>query len=166
MKPDPNGGEHHIPEPAIRPPIEVLYVEDDPGDVRLIREVMGQAALPVNLVIADTGRNALAYLAKKGRYRDAPRPDLILLDLNLPDINGRDLLTRIKRNTSLQPVPVVVLTTSDADEDILDSYQRGASCYVKKSRGLDGFLEIVTHLKNFWFTIVKYPPNPSKYKGI
>lgn len=155
-----------MPESPFNPSIEILYIEDDPGDARLTREIMETAKLLVNLTIVESGALAMAYLEKEEPFQDAPRPDLILLDLNLPDINGRDLLARIKSKDRFKAIPVVVLTTSDAEEDILKSYRLGASCYVKKPVGLDAFSEMITHMENFWFTIVKYPPKSIADKGV
>ena len=139
-------------------PIEILYIEDDPGDVALTKEVLMQVKVRVNLSITNDGISALKFLKKEGEYKEAPRPDLILLDLNLPGMDGREVLSEIKKDDSLKFIPVVVLTTSDADEDIVKTYTLGASCYVTKPVGLKEFSEMVKRIENFWFTIVKYPP--------
>lgn len=139
-------------------PIEVLYVEDDLGDVKLTKEVMKQVKMRVNLNIVNDGISALKYLRKEDEYAETMRPDLILLDLNLPGMDGRELLSEIKSDENLKLIPVVVLTTSDADEDILKTYTLGASCYVNKPIGLEEFYKMVENIENFWFTIVKYPP--------
>lgn len=140
---------------------EILLVEDDPGDVDLTREYLDAAKVMLNLNIVDNGMDAVTYLRQEGPYAQAVRPDLILLDLNLPKKNGREVLADIKSDDALKSIPVVVLTTSDADEDILKSYDLGANCYVTKPVGLDQFARIVTMIESFWFTIVKLPPHKS-----
>ena len=137
--------------------IEVLMVEDDPGDADLTQELLEEAKVMVNVNIVDDGVKAVAYLRKQGEYAQAVRPDLILLDLNLPRKDGREVLQEIKNDPDLKVIPVVVLTTSDADEDILRSYNLGANSFVTKPVGLEQFGNIVKSIENFWFTVVKFP---------
>jgi two-component system, chemotaxis family, response regulator Rcp1 len=139
-------------------PIEVLLVEDNPGDVRLTREALREGKVRNNLHVAPDGVEALAYLRREGKYEDAVRPDLILLDLNLPRKDGRQVLEEIKNDTSLRNIPVVVLTSSAAEHDILRAYDLHANCYVSKPVDLDQFITVVKSIENFWFTIVKLPP--------
>jgi two-component system response regulator len=138
--------------------IEVLLVEDDPGDVELTRECLNEAKVKVNLNVVDDGVKAVAYLRREGEYAGAVRPDLVLLDLRLPRKDGREVLRDIKTDESLKRIPVVILTTSDAEEDILRSYNLGANCYVTKPVGLDEFAHIVRTIDAFWFAVVKLPP--------
>ncbi|MCI0528972.1 MAG: response regulator [Nitrospira sp.] len=143
---------------SVSKPIEILLVEDDPGDIDLIRETLEQNKILIHLQVVQDGVSALAYLRKEGPYVNAKLPDLILLDLNLPRKNGREVLDEIKRDENLKHIPVVVLTTSDADADIMRSYNLGANCYVTKPLGLDQFAMVVTSIKDFWFTIVRLWP--------
>jgi chemotaxis family two-component system response regulator Rcp1 len=138
-------------------PIEVLLVEDSPGDVRLTREAFKDAKVHINLNVATDGAEAMAYLGNEGKYANSPRPDLILLDLNLPKKDGREVLEEIKESPTLKSIPVVILTTSASDADILRSYRLHANCYITKPVGLDGFLEVVRSIDNFWLTVVKLP---------
>ena len=138
-------------------PIEILLVEDSPGDVRLTQEALRDAKVQNNLHIASDGMEATAFLWRQGKYANAPRPDLILLDLNLPKKGGREVLEEIKQDPSLKSIPVVILTTSAAEEDILRSYQLHANCYITKPVDLDQFLKIVKTIDNFWLAIVKLP---------
>ena len=137
--------------------VEILLVEDDAGDIDLTKEALEDSKLHFNLNVARDGVEAIAYLNREGRYADCPQPDLILLDLNLPRKNGREVLQDIKSNDNLKFIPVVVLTTSDTDEDVLNSYGLGANCYVNKPLGMEEFTEIVRAIEDFWFTIVKLP---------
>lgn len=139
-------------------PVEVLLVEDNPGDVDLTMDTLEKAKVIANLNVVDDGTKAMAYLHKKGQYADAVRPDLILLDLNLPKKDGREVLCEIKSDNDLKYIPVVVLTTSSADEDIIKSYGLGANCYVTKPFGLKQFARVVRSIDDFWFTVVKLPP--------
>src|ERR1700724_3280815 len=141
-------------------PIEVLLVEDSPGDVRLTREAFKDAKVHINLHVASDGAEAMDFLNRKGEHANAPRPDLILLDLNLPKKDGREVLEEIKVSPTLKSIPVVVLTTSASDADILRSYKLHANCYITKPVGLDGFLEVVKSIDNFWLTVVKLPSEP------
>lgn len=138
--------------------IEILLVEDDPGDIDLIEEALEDAKLQINLNSVRDGVEALAYLRQEGKYNQAISPDLILLDLNLPRRDGREVLQDIKGDNYFKRIPVVVLTTSDAEEDILKSYNLGANCYVSKPLGMQDFIKIVESIENFWFTVVKLPP--------
>jgi len=139
-------------------PIEIMLVEDNPGDVRLIVEALKENKLRNSLDVVEDGVEALAFLRREGKYADAPRPDLILLDLNLPKKDGREVLAEIKADENLRRIPVVILTTSKAEEDILKAYDLNANCYITKPIGLDQFVKVVKSIKEFWLTIVKLPP--------
>jgi len=138
-------------------PVEILLVEDNPGDVRLTQEGLKESKVRNNLHVVETGLEALAFLRRQDGFHDAPRPDLILLDLNLPKLNGRDVLAQVKADPDLRRIPVVILTTSKAEEDILKTYDLHANCYITKPVDFDQFIEVVKVLDNFWFTIVKLP---------
>jgi len=138
-------------------PIEILLVEDNPGDVRLTREALNDSKLLNNLHVAEDGVEALAFVRREGRYSDAVRPDLILLDLNLPRKSGREVLAEIKADSSLKTIPIVVLTTSSSEEDIVRTYGLHANCYVVKPVGLTEFITIVKSIEDFWLTIVQLP---------
>ena len=138
-------------------PIEILLVEDNPGDVRLTEEALRQGKVRNNLNVAADGVEAVAFLRRQGRYARAPRPDLILLDLNLPRKDGREVLAEIKADVGLRKIPVVVLTTSQAEEDVLKAYGLNANCYVTKPVGLEQFVAVVNSIEDFWLTIVKLP---------
>ena len=138
-------------------PIEVLLVEDSPGDVRLTREAFKEAKVYINLHVVPDGAEAMAFLKREGVHANAVRPDLILLDLNLPKKDGREVLQEIKESPALQTIPVVILTTSAAEADILRSYRHHANCYITKPVGLDGFLEVVKSIDGFWLSVVKFP---------
>lgn len=138
-------------------PIEILLVEDSPGDVRLTREALRDAKVRNVLHVVADGLEATAFLLRQGKYASAPRPDLILLDLNLPKKSGREVLEEIKMDSSLSTIPVVILTTSAAEEDILRSYQLHANCYITKPVDLDQFLRVVKTIDSFWLAIVKLP---------
>ncbi|MCB0025165.1 MAG: response regulator [Caldilinea sp.] len=140
-------------------PIEILLVEDNPGDVRLTQEAMRDAKVLNRLNVVPDGVTALEYLRKESRYANAVRPDVILLDLNLPRMDGRELLAIIKGDNNLKRIPVVVLTTSAAEEDVLRAYNLHANCYVTKPVELDQFIEVVKSIDSFWFSIVNLPPN-------
>jgi CheY-like chemotaxis protein len=139
-------------------PIEILLVEDSPGDVRLTREALSEAKVSNNLAVARDGVEALEYLRREGPHADAARPDIILLDLNMPRMDGRELLEHIKADASLAAIPVVVLTTSKAEEDIMRSYQLHANCYITKPVDLEQFLKVVRSIEEFWLTVVRLPP--------
>jgi CheY-like chemotaxis protein len=137
--------------------IEILLVEDNPADVRLTQEALKEAKVRNNLHVVEDGVAAMEFLQCKGQYANATRPDLILLDLNLPKKDGREVLEEIKRDSNLKRIPVVVLTTSQAEEDILKTYDLHANCYVTKPVDLDQFITIVRSIEDFWLTIVKLP---------
>ena len=138
--------------------IEVLLVEDNPGDVRLSKEALKEAKVRNNLHVVEDGVAALHFLRREGEFSGVPRPDLILLDLNLPKKDGREVLEEIKADSALKTIPVVVLTTSHAEEDIVRSYNLHANCYVTKPVDLDQFIRIVKSIEDFWLTIVRLPP--------
>ncbi len=137
--------------------IEVLLVEDSPGDVRLTREAFKDAKVHINLHVAPDGAEAMAFLKREGKYANVSRPDLILLDLNLPKKDGREVLEEIKLDPALKIIPVVILTTSASEEDILKTYQLHANCYIAKPVDLDGFLKVVKSIDSFWLSVVKLP---------
>jgi CheY-like chemotaxis protein len=138
-------------------PIEVLLVEDNIGDVRLTQEALKEGKMLVNLAVARDGIEAMDFLLRRNGHAESVRPDLVLLDLNLPKKDGREVLDEIKTNPELKSIPVVVLTTSEADSDILATYGSHANCYITKPVDMDRFIEIVKLLEEFWFTIVKLP---------
>jgi two-component system, chemotaxis family, response regulator Rcp1 len=138
-------------------PIDVLLIEDSAGDVRLTREAFKDAKVHINLHVAADGAEAMAFLKREGPHADAPRPDLILLDLNLPKKDGREVLKEIKESPTLGIIPVVILTTSASEADILRTYQLHANCYITKPVDLDGFLTVVKSIDSFWLSIVKLP---------
>ena len=138
-------------------PIEILLVEDNPGDVQLTREALEEGNLLVNLSVMNDGAEAMAFLHRRGEHADAPAPDLILLDLNLPKKGGREVLQEIKADADLKCIPVVVLTTSEAEADIVSTYGLHANCYITKPVDIDQFIKIVQLLEQFWFTIVELP---------
>jgi two-component system, chemotaxis family, response regulator Rcp1 len=140
-------------------PIEVLLVEDNPGDVRLTREALKEGKVWNNLSHVPDGVEALAFLRRQGRYADAPRPDVILLDLNLPKKDGREVLEEVKSDPDLRSIPVVVLTSSEAERDIARAYALHANCYITKPVDLDQFITVVQSIENFWFSVVKLPPD-------
>jgi len=137
--------------------VEILLVEDNPGDVRLTIEALEEGKMRINLCVVTDGEEAMTFLRREGKYDKAPRPDLILLDLNLPKKDGREVLADIKNEETLKRIPVVVLTTSDAEIDILKSYGLGANCYVTKPVDLNQFIKVVKSIEEFWLTIVKLP---------
>jgi CheY-like chemotaxis protein len=139
-------------------PIEVLLVEDDPGDVLMTREAFEEHKVRNRLTVVNDGVDALAYLRGEGPYKDAARPDLILLDLNLPKVDGREVLAEIKNDENLRRIPVVVLTTSAADEDILRSYQLHANAYVTKPVDFERFIAVVRQIDEFFVSVVRLPP--------
>jgi two-component system, chemotaxis family, response regulator Rcp1 len=138
-------------------PIEILLVEDNPGDARLTREALSMSKIHNNLHHAKDGEEAIRFLKREGAFREAPRPDLILLDLNLPKRDGREVLEDIKRDPHLMHVPVVILTSSQAEEDILRAYRLHANCFITKPVDLEQFIKVVRSIEQFWFTIVKLP---------
>lgn len=138
--------------------VEILLVEDNPGDIRLTQEAFKDSKLNNNLSVAKDGVEALAYLRREAPYENAPRPDIILLDLNLPRMDGRELLAIIKEDAALKRIPVVILTTSDDEKDVLATYNLHANCYITKPVDLYRFGEIVKNIEGFWLQIVKLPP--------
>ncbi|MBW4625994.1 MAG: response regulator [Brasilonema octagenarum HA4186-MV1] len=139
-------------------PIEILLVEDNPGDVRLTQIALEDSKISVNLNVVVDGVEAIAFLRKQENYTQVPTPNIILLDLNLPRKDGREVLEEIKADDTLKRIPVVVLTTSRAEEDVLKAYNLCANCYVTKPVDFDQFVKIVHSIENFWFTVVKLPP--------
>jgi chemotaxis family two-component system response regulator Rcp1 len=141
-------------------PIQVLLVEDSAGDVRLTQEAFRAANMAVTLHVANDGADALAFLRHEGVYREAPRPELILLDLNLPKMDGHEVLARIKADETLKTIPTVILTTSDADLDIATSYQLSANCYLSKPVDFDAFERLVRSINDFWLITARLPAHP------
>ena len=139
-------------------PIDILLVEDDESDVLLTKKALANGKLFNSINVAKDGIEALEFLRQQGGYADAPRPDLILLDLNMPRMHGRETLAEIKQDETLRRIPIVVLTTSDADRDIIKSYDLQANCYVTKPVDLEQFTRVVQAIKEFWFSVVKLPP--------
>lgn len=138
--------------------IDILLIEDDEGDVLLTQKALSNGKLYNSLSVAKDGVEAMAFLQREGEHTDAKRPDLILLDLNMPRMDGRETLAQIKQDENLRSIPVVILTTSDSDRDILKSYDLQASCYITKPVDLEQFVYVVQAIKDFWFTVVKLPP--------
>ena len=139
-------------------PIEILLVEDNPGDVELTREALHDSKVHMRLSVVNDGVEALAFLRREGTYAGSPRPDLILLDLNLPKKDGRAVLGEIKGDPALRHIPVVILTSSQAEQDIVRAYELHANCYVTKPVDLEQFITIVRSIEQFWLTVVKLPP--------
>jgi CheY-like chemotaxis protein len=140
--------------------IEILLVEDNPGDVRLTREALKEGQLTNNLHVVEDGEQAMQFLGCEAEYAQVPRPDLILLDLNLPRKDGREVLAEIKQDPKLQKIPVVVLTTSKAEEDVCRAYKLNCNCYITKPADLGQFINVVRAIEHFWMTIVTLPPRP------
>ncbi len=138
-------------------PIEILLVEDNPADVRLTIEVFKDSRITNRISVAADGEEALAFLQKRGKHADEIRPDLILLDLNLPKKDGREVLSQIKADRELKTIPVIVLTTSDADQDVWKAYESGVNSYITKPVDLEQFIRIFRSIEDFWLTIVKLP---------
>ncbi|RAH99759.1 hypothetical protein DLJ53_18515 [Acuticoccus sediminis] len=138
-------------------PITILLLEDNPADIELTREALSHRKLLLNLEVVTDGSAALDFLMQRGAFADRPRPDLIILDLNVPRLSGKDVLAQIKSTEGLKRVPVVVLTSSAAEIDIVESYDLGANCYVNKPLDFSSFQEIVAALESFWFTVVRLP---------
>jgi DNA-binding response OmpR family regulator len=143
-------------------PIEILLVEDNPGDADLAREALDGSKFNNDLHVVDDGEKAMAFLRREGPYADMPRPDLILLDLNLPRKDGRQVLAEIKEDDYLKRIPVVILTTSKAEEDVIKSYNHHANCFITKPIDLNQFLNVVRAIEDFWLSIVVLPPNGAK----
>lgn len=137
--------------------VDILLVEDNPGDVDLTRDALEESKMNNNLYVAEDGEEAIDFLYKKGKFSDVPRPDLIILDLNLPKKDGREVLGEIKVDDNLKRIPIVVLTTSKAEEDILKTYNLHANCYITKPLDFEQFLNVVKSIENFWMSIVILP---------
>lgn len=148
-----------MPRNDFKRPVEILQVEDNAGDVRLAREALYESRIPNRVSVAPDGVEALSFLRREGRYATAPRPDLILLDLNLPKKDGREVLEAIKSDPNLRRIPVVVLTSSLAERDILGCYDRLANCYIAKPADLDEFLAVIKSIETFWLTIARLSPD-------
>ncbi len=142
--------------------VEILLVEDSPADIELTREALLDSKLANNLYVVTDGVEAMDFLRKSGRYGSAPRPDLVLLDLNLPRKNGREVLSEIKADPDLALIPVVIMTVSEDEKDVFESYRLHANCYIRKPVNFGEFIEIVKSIENFWFTIVTLPPKTQK----
>jgi len=138
--------------------VRILLMEDDPGDVELVREALRDAKMALSIDHVWNGEEGMRYLRREGEFSQAKRPDIVLLDLNMPLKDGREVLEEIKNDKGLRTIPVVVLTTSDAEPDILTSYDLGANCYLQKPLGLSDFLLVVKSVEDFWLTMVKLPP--------
>ena len=138
-------------------PVEILLVEDNPGDVRLTEEALKEGKVLNNIHLANDGVEAVSFLQKEGKYADAVRPDLILLDLNLPKKDGREVLMEIKKDEALRRIPIVVLTTSKAEEDIIRTYDYHGNCYITKPVDFDQFIKVVKSIEDFWLSVVKLP---------
>ncbi len=143
-------------------PVDILLVEDNPGDVDLARDALENTKISNNLYVVSDGETAMSFLRQADGYEDVPRPGLVLLDLNLPRKDGREVLAEIKADSNLKRIPVVVLTTSRAEEDILKSYNLHANCYITKPIDLSQFLKVVRSIEDFWLSIVVLPPNGGK----
>jgi CheY-like chemotaxis protein len=141
----------------IQQKIEILLIEDNPGDVRLIRESLKDGKVCNNLTVVGDGEEALSLLHKESQYKDSPSPDLILLDLNLPRKDGREILAEIKSDPLLKHIPVVIITSSEAEQDIIKAYNLQANCYITKPVDLTQFIYVVRSIEDFWLTIVKLP---------
>jgi chemotaxis family two-component system response regulator Rcp1 len=138
--------------------IDILLVEDNPGDVRLAQEALKESKVRNKLFVVEDGVEAMAFLHREGKYADSPRPDLILLDLNLPRKSGREVLAEVKTNEDFKRIPVVVLTVSRAEEDIIRCYNHHANCYITKPLDFNQFMEVTKSIEEFWLNIVKLPP--------
>lgn len=144
-------------KPDVRP-IEILMVEDNPGDVDLTIHALEAGKIHNRLSVVESGNEALSFLRREGDHRDAPRPDLILLDLNLPGKGGLEVLEEVKEDPELKTIPIVILTSSEAEEDVLRSYRLHANCYVTKPVDFGGFAHVVRSVEDFWFSVVRLPP--------
>ncbi|WP_251330964.1 response regulator [Haloplanus pelagicus] len=141
-----------------REPVEILLAEDNPGDVKLTRKALEKGRLANNLHVVNDGVETMQFLRGEGPYTETPRPDLVLLDLNMPRKDGREVLEEIKGSEDLKRIPVVVLTSSEAEEDVIKSYERHANAYLTKPVDFDGFIDVVSTLEEFWLQVVKLPP--------
>lgn len=147
-----------MPNRSFGRPIEILLVEDNPADVRLTQEGLKEAKVSNVMHAVGNGKDALDYLFQRGTYADASRPDLVLLDLNLPGVSGYDVLSAVKADPDLRTIPVVVLTSSESETDRTRAYEQHANCFISKPVDFDGFLEIVKSIEDFWFSVVSLPP--------
>ena len=138
-------------------PVEFLLAEDNPGDVRLTKEALRESKISNNLNVVPDGVEAMAFLRREGKYADAPRPDVILLDLNLPKKDGREVLAEVKADPNLRLIPVVIITSSEAEQDVLKTYELYANCYVTKPVDLEQFIKVIQSIETFWLTIVTLP---------
>ena len=148
----------------LRRSIEVLLAEDNPGDVRLTRDALSGSRMRINLNVAANGEEALAYLRRQGKYAEAPRTQLLLLDLNMPKKDGREVLVEMRKDPGLDCIPVVVLTTSEAEEDIVRSYKLHANAYISKPTYADQFTTVVKSIEEFWMNVAKLPPHCGRQK--
>jgi len=139
-------------------PAEILIVEDNAADIRLTKEALKDSKIYNKIHVVEDGVEAMKFLKKEGDYKDVPIPDLVILDLNLPKKGGREVLQEIKGDKKLKKIPVVILTVSEAEEDVLDTYDRHANCYIRKPIDLNQFEKVVKSIEDFWFSIVKLPP--------
>jgi CheY-like chemotaxis protein len=146
---------HASPEKTV----EILLVEDNPADVELTKQGFLEGKIPSRLSVARDGLEAMAFLRREGQFANAPRPDFILLDLNMPKMDGREVLAEVKNDERLKSIPIVVLTTSDADNDVIETYRRHGNAYMQKPVDFDQFVEVVKGIGDYWFTLVKLPPN-------
>jgi len=159
-----NGMQETLVNGAAGAPVEILLVEDNPGDVRLTLEIFKEGKLANRVITVEDGIEAMTYLRREGKYANALRPGLILLDLNLPRMDGRAVLDEIKRDESLKTIPVIILTTSRAEEDVFRSYNLHANCYITKPVDLIQFTKVVRSIEDFWLTVVKLPLGGSQRK--
>ena len=143
-------------EPRGRP-IEILLVEDNPADIRLTKEGFKEGKIANNLYAAMDGQTALDFLYRRGEYKDAPRPDVVLLDLNLPGIGGHEILSQVKSDPDLRAIPIVIMTSSEAESDVIKSYQEHANCFISKPVDFEGFIRVVRSIEDFWFSVVRLP---------
>jgi DNA-binding response OmpR family regulator len=150
-------------KPSFDKEIEILLIEDNPADVRLVQEVFKEARIHNKIYVTLNGEKAMRLLRRESEYAQASRPDLIILDLNLPKKQGKEVLKEIKEDENLKTIPVVILTTSNAEEDLIETYQNNANCYITKPVDLDNFINVVKIIENFWLNIVKLPPSVDKY---
>jgi CheY-like chemotaxis protein len=144
--------------------IDILVVEDNPGDARLIREILNENKLYSSLYIVNDGVEAMSFLHNEGKFSIAPKPDLIILDLNLPRKDGREVLAEIKADDELKHMPIVIMTISQAEEDILKTYKLHANCYITKPIDLNEFIKVIKSIEDFWFSVVKLPPKATVKK--
>jgi CheY-like chemotaxis protein len=144
--------------------IDILVVEDNPGDARLIREILNENKLYSSLNIVNDGVEAMAFLNNEGKFSSAPKPELIILDLNLPRKDGREVLAEVKAHEELKHIPIVIMTISQAEEDILKTYKLHANCYITKPIDLTEFIKVIKSIEDFWFSVVKLPPKTTMKK--